>query len=206
MIGRKAKEGDRWVTKQTIQTGIDGFRLIAHRVADRTGETIGYEESMWCGPDGVWRDVWLSTEPPAAARVVVLRNGQRYPATVHWSEYVQTYKDKANNIIPTSMWERMPAGQLSKCAEAAALRKAFPQDLSGIYTEEEMPTPGDPAPRKVVQQPVTVAEITRAPEADPVVVAADDAADRGGSAGDVAGAALGAHADELAERAEDEGK
>jgi phage recombination protein Bet len=130
MIGRWSREG----TKQTIQTGIDGYRLIARRAVDKSGESFGYEDTRWCGQDGQWTDVWLSSQPPAAARVVVLRNGNRYPATALWSEYVQTVKDGA----PNTMWAKMGANQLAKCAEALALRKAFPQDLSGIYTSEEM--------------------------------------------------------------------
>jgi phage recombination protein Bet len=130
LIGRWSREG----TKFTIQTGIDGYRLIARRAVDRSGETLGYEDTRWCGQDGQWTDVWLSNQPPAAARVVVLRAGQRYPATALWSEYVQTVKDGS----PNSMWARMGANQLAKCAEALALRKAFPQDLSGIYTTDEM--------------------------------------------------------------------
>jgi phage recombination protein Bet len=130
LIGRQTKDGMR----QTIQTGIDGYRLIARRAADQAGETLGYEDTLWCGPDGRWVDVWLSEDHPAAAKVVVLRDGHPFSAVALWGEYVQT--DRQGN--PNSMWARMGANQLAKCAEAAALRKAFPQDLSGLYTEDEM--------------------------------------------------------------------
>jgi phage recombination protein Bet len=130
MVGRWSKQG----TKFTIQTGIDGYRLIARRAVDRTRETLGYEDTVWCGEDGQWREVWLSKEPPAAAKVTVLRNGERYPAVALFTEYAQTTKDGGL----TQMWREKGALMIAKCAEALALRKAFPQDLSGIYTAEEM--------------------------------------------------------------------
>ena len=130
MIERYTKEG----VKQTIQTGIDGFRLIARRATDAARGTFGYEDTQWCGEDGQWRDVWLSKEPPAAARATVIRDGQRYPAIALWTEYVAT---KRNGEI-TQMWATKPALMLAKCSEALALRKAFPQDLSGLYTSDEM--------------------------------------------------------------------
>lgn len=114
--------------KVTIITAIDGFRVIA----SRSGHYAGQEGPFWCGTDGEWKDVWLSSEPPAAARVTVLRtiDGQlcRISAVAHWKEYQS----------PRGLWKTMPANQLAKCAEALALRKAFPNDLSGLYTSDEM--------------------------------------------------------------------
>jgi phage recombination protein Bet len=130
MVGRWTKQG----TKFTIQTGIDGYRLIARRAVDRTHETLGYEDTLWCGEDGNWVDVWLKKEPPAAAKVTVLRGGERYSAVALFSEYAQTTREGGL----TQMWRDKGALMIAKCAEALALRKAFPQDLSGIYTAEEM--------------------------------------------------------------------
>jgi phage recombination protein Bet len=125
--------------KLTIQTGIDGFRLVASRADRRTGEPSAYEGRegpLWCGRDGVWTDVWTADTHPYAAKVGVYKRGFRQPlwATVHYSEYVQTKRDGT----PTEMWRDKPATMLSKCAEAAALRGAFPQDLSSVYAPEEM--------------------------------------------------------------------
>lgn len=135
MVSRNAKdENDRWIKKWTIQTGIDGFRLIADRADRRDGTLREYEDAVWFDAEGNHYEVWTKATAPSAAKVVVLRNGKRFPATVMYSEYVQTKR----NGDPNSMWSRMPANQLAKCAEAAALRKAYPQDLSGVYTDDEM--------------------------------------------------------------------
>lgn len=117
----------------TIQTGINGYRTLARRAASTAGDTMAVQGVEWCGEDGVWRDVWLSSEPPAAARCTVLRGGQPFPAVVLYSEYVGRKKDGAVN----RMWATKPAHMLGKCAEAAALRMAFPQDLSAIVVDAE---------------------------------------------------------------------
>jgi phage recombination protein Bet len=135
MLSRRQKNRQgQWETKWTIQTGIDGYRLTGHRAAKRDGVTLGYGPTEWCGPDGVWREVWASAEPPVAARATVLRDGQPFPAVAHYDEYAQ--KDGQGNV--NAMWRRMARGQLAKCAEALALRKAFPADLAGVYTDAEM--------------------------------------------------------------------
>jgi len=131
-IGREDRKTR--TTKFTVQVSIDGFRLIARRAAAKAGESISYEDTLWCGQDGVWRDVWLSDKPPSAAKFAVRRGDSRFSAIALYREYAQTYPD--GNAI--GLWGTRPAGQLAKCGEALVLRMAFPNDLSGMYTSDEM--------------------------------------------------------------------
>jgi phage recombination protein Bet len=115
--------------RMTIQTGIDGYRLIAAR----TGQLAGIDDPQYDSEDG---------DHPNKATVTVWRfvKNQRVPftATARWREYVQP---------SGGLWSKMPYLMLGKCAEALALRKAFPAELSGVYTGEEMSqADNDPAP------------------------------------------------------------
>lgn len=128
--------------KQTIQTGIDGFRLIAQR----TGKYRGKVSTEWCGPDGEWRDVWLGglNNPPFAARVSVKHADHDLPdsATCIFDEFVgRKFNGEVNR-----MWETKPATMLAKCSESGALRAAFPNDLGGMYTDDEMMAADNPQP------------------------------------------------------------
>lgn len=122
-----SKLGDE---KMSIQTTIDGFRLIAQR----TGEWEGYAGSaLWCARADEWFGVWLRDDLPKAARVAVWRRGHREAA--EGLAHVEMFRDERS-----PMWKPGPksAHMLAKCAEALALRRAFPQELSGLYTEDEM--------------------------------------------------------------------
>jgi phage recombination protein Bet len=111
--------------KMTIQAGIDGLRAIA----ERTGQLDG-SETFWCGEDGQWQDVWLAAKPPAAAKTIIHRKGSNHAFTgvARFADY----------NAGQGLWSKMPAAMIAKCAEALSLRKAFPANLSGVYTTDEM--------------------------------------------------------------------
>lgn len=132
------ERGGKWGT----QVSIDGARLVAERTREYRGQT----PTQWTSDGVTWTDVWLSSTPPAAARVGVHREGFTEPlmAVATWDQYAQG---------SAPMWKKMGALMLGKCAEMLALRKAFPQDLSGLYSTEEMDQAGGPKPAAVVEQP-----------------------------------------------------
>ena len=149
LIGRYDRNKGRKAYRS--QTSIDGFRLIARRAADKSGIDYSYEDTIWFDDEGRRHEVWLSRGVPAAAKVVVIRNGQRFDAVARYGAYVQTNRDGE----PQGLWRSMPDVLIAKCAEALALRKAFPEDLGGIYTEEEMAQADNP------QRVAATAEVVR---------------------------------------------
>lgn len=121
------KRGNR----SMVQTGIDGYRLIA----DRTGKYAGSDDYRFDEGVDVYHHQKSERGNPVTATVTVYKmvNDIRcsFTATVRWEEY---YPGKHQGF----MWDKMPYLMLGKTAEALALRKAFPAELSGLYTDEEM--------------------------------------------------------------------
>ncbi len=116
---RKNKQG-AWETYRTIQTSIDGYRAIAHR----TEKCAGISDAVFAYKEG--------TKVPDSATVTVKKIVGKticeFQATAFYDEYLQD----------NHMWRGRARGMLAKCAETLALRKAFPEEYGGIYTEDEM--------------------------------------------------------------------
>jgi phage recombination protein Bet len=110
----------------SIITSIDGFRIIAQRSTEYEGQTA----PIWYDATGAAYEVWVAKEKPSACKVGVYRRNFREPlyAIARFDEYAKA----------GGMWDKMPALMIAKVAEALALRKAFPNDMSGLYTTDEM--------------------------------------------------------------------
>lgn len=144
-------------TMESVWPGIGLLRVIAQR----QGDFAGYDdcefgpliEKEFAGEADVWSDagngnrqkrvekVTATVTYPEWAQFTVYKqiNGQRVkmPGPKVWFE--ETYAWKSGKCaVPNEMWCKRPRGQLEKCAEAAALRRAFPDVLGNEYAMEEM--------------------------------------------------------------------
>lgn len=121
--GYTKRDGTRVDPKVQMMTGINGFYAIAnkHPAYDGMAE-----------PDFEERD-----GRPVKCTVRVWRKDRRFPSVgvARWEEYFPGTTKYGNSI-----WETKPFVMLGKVAESIALRKAFPQELNGLYTQEEMPS------------------------------------------------------------------
>jgi phage recombination protein Bet len=152
---RVLKNGKRRVTHQT---SIDGFRATAARTREHAGTD-----------DAVFSGAKLSAEWAATVTVYRLVGGQRcaFTATARWLEYCPDLSGPDG-----FMWKKMPMGQLSKCAEALALRKGFPEDLGGIYIHEEMDQAGGNA--NVIEVPAADVTLVDEPKTLPAPAPASE--------------------------------
>lgn len=156
----------RWNKKKrrhdyTIQTSIDGMRLIAAR----TGVYAGSDRPVFEDRNGLavfTDDVQVLERRDVCAVVTVWKivQGQRvaFTSEAWWSEFVQTYDGK-----PSNLWATKPRLMLAKCAEALALRKAFPAEMSGVYSEEEMHQADAPSASVHQINPALEASVARHP-------------------------------------------
>lgn len=128
-INTKNSKTGKYEWRDVIMPGIYELRTTAFR----TGEMAGMDEPIF----GDEKEIHGITAPEYC-KVTVYRliNGERYPFT--HVEYFQEAAATKNNGELNSMWTKRPRGQLAKCAEAGALRKAFPDEMGGIMTSDEV--------------------------------------------------------------------
>jgi phage recombination protein Bet len=135
--GKKGSDGwDQKEWRDVVMPGIGLYRVQAAR----TGELAGIDEPEF-GPDVQVGGLSV----PEWCRVTVYRKigGERvaFTAREYWVENYATAKRDSD--APNAMWKRRPRGQLAKCAEAQALRKAFPELGSQPTADETIVEPGD---------------------------------------------------------------
>ena len=161
---KDAKTG-QYDWRDVVMPGIYELRTTAQR----TGQYLGHSAPEY-GPIASFAGV----DAPEWCAMTIYRDHPvgriEFPVRVYFREAVNTTKDgKANE-----RWQRAPVQMLTKCTEAAGLREAFPDELGGEMTAEEMdgapapvepPPPPKPAQRKSEQatsQPVAAAPVVEA--------------------------------------------
>lgn len=128
------KVGDSW--RDVVMPGIYEYRTTANR----TGEYLGHSKPVY-GPVGEF----MGVSAPEWCELTVFRwnkvANQRceFPVMVYFRECVGTRWDKEKRTaVVNARWEKAPIQMLTKCTEAAGLREAFPDELGGEQTAEEM--------------------------------------------------------------------
>lgn len=159
----RVEDGDgnvRWVKRETVLPGIYEYRITA----SRTGEYLGHDEPEY-GPE----KEQFGVVAPEWCRFVAYRWNQKaqmkvaYPVRVLFNEACGTKKRSKTDstLVANGRWERAPKQMLTKCAEAAALREAFPEEIGGVPTvdeiEDHMPDVVDVTPRNA-EEPSPILE------------------------------------------------
>lgn len=128
---------DKGCYVDTVWPGIGELRTTAHR----TGSYAGIDEAV-LGP--MTRQLFEGKYPaevefPLWAQITVYRivKGVRVPFAGPKVYWLETYAQSGRDPVPNAMWKKRPIGQLVKCAEAAALRAAFPEECGNDYIAEE---------------------------------------------------------------------
>lgn len=158
-----------FVKKAYWITTIAALRLIAQR----TGEYLGQaeEEYVYLNADGM--PTLLSNVPlpdpadktvarePWVVRTKVYRKGFQEPmvGVARFEAYAGTMKGSDNKLRLTDMWAKRGSEQLSKCSEALALRKAFPEEMGSLYIAEELKNETEEAPPQQVLAPAPSAPV-----------------------------------------------
>lgn len=132
---------------ETVWPGISELRTTA----SRTKGYAGCDEAQF-GPaitmdftgrikeKGDWKDAKITVEFPEWCRITLYRvvGNERCKFVGPKVSWLESYATQGASELPNKMWQERPEGQLEKCAEAAALRRAFPEEIGNELTAEEM--------------------------------------------------------------------
>jgi len=123
--------------RDVIMPGIGSYRSDAAKSGQYAGVSVAE-----FGPDITENIGGVEITYPQWCRVIVKRqiaHGQiaEFAATERWKENYAVRGGKDKSIAPNAMWSKRPYAQLEKCAEAQALRKAFPE-VGSQPTADEM--------------------------------------------------------------------
>jgi phage recombination protein Bet len=136
IVPMRVKQGADFVWRDVVLPGIYEYRTTAHR----TGQYLGHSIPVY-GPE----IDYCGVKAPAYCDFTVYRWNPEakmraeYPVQIRFSEVVATTKDKKTyQLCVNARWTKAPQQMLTKCTEAAALREAFPDELGGTHTVEEM--------------------------------------------------------------------
>ncbi|WP_234407610.1 phage recombination protein Bet [Pseudomonas bohemica] len=169
--GQKDQYGnDIKANRDVVMPGIGLYRINASRTGQYAGvsepeygptRALEFQKEVWVdGPTGKRQKTFIQTsiEYPEWCRVTVdkLVDGQicHFTATEYWLE---NYAEKGDSGAPNTMWAKRPRGQIAKCAEAQALRKAFPE-VGSAPTAEEMEGKAMETVRDISPQPAAKQE------------------------------------------------
>lgn len=136
IVPMEVKVGEKYEWRDVVMPGIYEYRITAHR----TGEYLGHSEPEY-GPEkeqfGVTAPEWCRIEVYRWNNTAKMK--VPYPVKIYFAEVVATRKDRdTKEVRANARWTRAPRQMLSKCTEAAALREAFPEEIGGEPTAEEM--------------------------------------------------------------------
>ena len=184
-VGAKVK-----TTKIIFMTTIDASRLIAERTKLYNGQAP--EQYIYLDENGapsIVSEIPLPQLPlkpgqqalprePWAVRTTVHRRDFTQPITsvARFDAYAATYFDKSKNEVRLNeMWSRRGPEQLAKCSEMLSLRKAFPEELGGLYLAEEFKPDQEEVAKQPISPTVAIPSLPEVPKVDQTPAVGTDA-------------------------------
>ena len=135
IVPMRVKVNGEYMWRDVVMPGVYEHRITAQR----TGEYLGHSRPEY-GPVievlGVSAPEWCTLT--VYRWNAFLADRVSFPVCVYFREVVATTSNKGGREAVNDRWSRAPIQMLTKCAEAAALREAFPEELGGQHTDDEL--------------------------------------------------------------------